>query len=274
MLRSSSLCLASGCLAASGPLLARVRYDTMLDDTAATTRAAMREKKLTGGISLGSKVDQNRARRSLHAFATDAKDRRKLTDLPGVEHAAELPADPLTRIFFQHKAEHALFHGDFVKPARTDEDRVELARRHTPKNMRLRGTVGAVHDFCHRIREGSEERKRFVVVPSTVETKGMALILKKHGILSGFRDFANDRAFAVELKYFQNEPVLVDAIPATNDIEREHEWTPRMVRSFGKVAGSTNNIRIYTLRTWDGRILDQMDATREGIGGRGLAVFF
>lgn len=74
-----------------------------------------------------------------------------------------------------------------------------------------------MYDFCHRIREACEQRKRFVIVPSTIETRGCAQVMLNHGLVAGFRDFHNDRAFAIELKYFQNESTINVIVPCSYD---------------------------------------------------------
>ena len=234
-----------------------------------------RMEKREGKLGLmGGPERERKVRQALHSFATDAKDRRRLTDLPGVEFDSQLPADPLTRIFFQRKGDQALFQGTYEDPSVTDPDRVQIARRTIARNYKHHNKIGAVFDFCHRVREGTEQRKRFVTVPSTVETRGIAEIMRKHGLLAGMRDFFNDRAFVVELKYFQNESVIMCIEPATRDMEQEMDWTPRVVRAFGYSGNKPNNVRLFILRTWDGRILSNQEASKEGIGGRALCLVY
>lgn len=214
--------------------------------------------------------DEKKLRQALNEFLPHDEQRKKLSNLPGVEFKSELPADPITRIFFQVKGDQALYQGTYDQPAIRDADRVQLKKREEEWHNLHRMATMPVYDFCHRLREGSEQRKRFVIVPATHDTKGCAQVLYDHGLVAGFRDFHNDRAFAVELKYFQNEAVLQDIQPATNDMKVEYEWSPKMLRSLGKTYGITNRIQIFVLRTWDGRIIDHVTAGREGIGGRGL----
>ena len=212
-----------------------------------------------------------RLRRALHAFTQEPEERRRVTKLLGVEFESDLPADPVTRLFFQRKGDAALYEGSYDVPVNVDDDRVVLRNRTTEHKSRHR-QPSALYDFCHRVREASEQYKRFVIVPSTSETKGVAQIMLNHGLVSGFRDFHNDRAFAVELKYFQNEPSLMGIEPVHKDPAQEYLWSPKMIRRMRKPFGITNKIRIYPIRTWDGRIIDNLQAADENLGGLGLCV--
>lgn len=201
----------------------------------------------------------------------DARPSKPLVDLPGVSFKTDLPADPITRLFFQQKGEYALYQGDYVKPEVKDEDRIQIQRREARQGKPWAQQMKTpVYDFCHRIREGTEQRKRFVIVPSTPETKGCAQVMHDHGIIAGFRDFNNDRAFAVELKYFQNEPTMTYIAPSSVDGKQEFEWSPKMMRRMLNSHGIHNRLVIYICRTADGRVIDHIQAVREHIGGRGL----
>eukprot|EP00796_Vickermania_ingenoplastis_P012589 gene12589-8628_t len=193
---------------------------------------------------------------------------RRLVDLPGVERRRDLPADPVTRLFFQHKGDHALYYGTYADPRAADRDRVQLESR-TPRDWTF-NVFTPVYDFCHRIREGTEQRKRFVIVPSSLETKGCAKIMLKHGLVAGFRDFHNDRAFAVELKYFQNESTINVIEPCSYDGKTEFEWSPKMMRRLLNTHGVHNRLVIYICRTADNRVIDHIQAVKEHVGGRGL----
>ncbi|KAK7196795.1 Ribosomal protein S8 [Novymonas esmeraldas] len=208
------------------------------------------------------------ARRSSAASPTRPLPQRRLVSLPGVERVRDLPADPITRLFFQHQGDHALYYGSYDRPSRQDGDRVQLEKRE-PRDWTF-NVFTPVYDFCHRLREASEQRKRFVVVPSTLETRGCAKVLLDHGLVSGFRDFHNDRAFAVELKYFQNEPTLHVIEPCSFDGKTEFEWSPKMMRRLMNTHGIHNRLVIYVCRTADNRIIDHIQAVKECIGGRGL----
>ena len=131
-----------------------------------------------------------------------------------------------------------------------------------------------IFDFCHRLREASEQRKRFVIVPSTHETRGAAQVLLQHGLVAGFRDFNNNRAFAVELKYFQNEPTINTIEPCSFDGRAEFIWSPKMMRRLMNHYGMHNKLVIYICRTHDGRVIDHIQAVREQIGGKGLLMCF
>ena len=210
------------------------------------------------------------ARRALDAFAVEPEDRKRLcAGLQGVEFQSDLPADPLTRIFFQKKADHMLFQGTFDDPRFSDPDRVKLGLR-TRNTVMPSSMNSPTFDFCHRVREASQQRKRFVVVPATHETKGVAKIMLRHGIIAGYRDFSNDRAFAIELKYFQNESCLMGIEPVSKTTAVEFEWTARYLKRVSHQFGVLNRVRIHILRTWDGRIIDHVEAVTENIGGRGL----
>ncbi|KPI89978.1 hypothetical protein ABL78_0946 [Leptomonas seymouri] len=193
---------------------------------------------------------------------------RRLVSLPGVERVRDLPADPITRLFFQHQGDHALYYGTYDRPSQQDEDRVQLEKRE-PKDWTF-NVYTPVYDYCHRLREASEQRKRFVVVPSTIETRGCAKVMLDHGLVAGFRDFHNDRAFAVELKYFQNEPTINVIEPCSFDGKTEFEWSPKMMRRLMNTHGIHNRLVIYICRTADNRIIDHIQAVKECIGGRGL----
>ncbi|CAJ1022095.1 putative Ribosomal protein S8 [Leishmania shawi] len=193
---------------------------------------------------------------------------RRLVNLPGVERVRDLPADPITRLFFQHQGDHALYYGTYDQPSQLDEDRVQLEKRE-PKDWTF-NVITPMYDFCHRLREASEQRKRFVIVPSTIETRGCAKVLLDHGLVAGFRDFNNDRAFAVELKYFQNEPTINVVEPCSYDGKTEFEWSPKMMRRLLNTHGIHNRLIIYICRTADNRIIDHIQAVKECIGGRGL----
>mmetsp|Transcript_63523 Transcript_63523/g.73871 ORF Transcript_63523/g.73871 Transcript_63523/m.73871 type:complete len:273 (+) Transcript_63523:18-836(+) len=196
---------------------------------------------------------------------------KPLVNLPGVPFYSDLPADPITRLFFQQKGEYALYQGSYLEPEAKDDDRLQIERRDRLKASKMaRQIITPVYDFCHRIREASEQKKRFVIVPATHETKGCAQVMLDHGIIAGFRDFANDRAFAVELKYFQNEPTITYIAPSSFDGKQEFEWSPKMMRRLLNNHGIHNRISIYICRTADGRVIDHITATREQIGGRGL----
>lgn len=221
-------------------------------------------------VRSGSWTGNRKLRKALHVFATETSDAKRLTELPGVQYESDLPADPITRLFFQRKAEHALHEGTYDDPRSLDDDRVTLSDRRTSEAKWDMAVYSATYDFSCRITEATEERKRFVIVPSTVETKGAARIMMRHGLIGGVRDFHNDRAFAIELKYFQNESVIQAMEAVTKERLAEFEWSPRMVRAQSSAFGVRNNIRVFILRTWDGRIIDNFEAQEEGIGGRGL----
>ena len=235
----------------------------------------MRKAKDREGVidTLGGH-DEHKMRQSLNAFLADEDPlNRKLTKLPGAEFKSDLPADPITRLFFQAKGSHALYQGTYDSPLDQDPDRVQLQDRDLTagrEHYKSEPIITPVADMCYRIAEGCERRKRFVILPSTVETKGAASVMLDHGFIAGFRDFHNDRAFAVELKYFQNKPVIEMIEPASRDKKVEFEWTPQACRSMCKAYGIENHIRIYILRTWDGRVIDMLQARREGIGGRAM----
>ncbi|CUG82298.1 30S ribosomal protein S8, putative [Bodo saltans] len=201
----------------------------------------------------------------------DPRPTKPLVDLPGVTFKSDLPADPITRLFFQQKGEYALYQGDYVTPVAKDSDRVQIERRESKWGKEHAYQMKTpVYDFCHRIREGSEQRKRFVIVPSTPETKGCAQVMHDHGLIAGFRDFHNDRAFAVELKYFQNEPTITMIAPSSIDGKQEFEWSPKMMRRMMYSHGIHNRLQIFICRAADGRVIDHLTAVREHIGGRGL----
>lgn len=226
--------------------------------------------------------DEKRLRQQLNELLADERDpwrmrgdtpcavpQKKLVDLPGVERRRDLPADPITRLFFQHKGEHALYYGTFDNPSQQDEDRVQIEKREPQFDWRY-NVFTPVYDFCHRIREASEQRKRFVIVPSTLETRGCAKVMLDHGLVAGFRDFHNDRAFAVELKYFQSEPTVNVIEPCSYDGKTEFEWSPKMMRRLMNSHGIHNRLVVYICRTADNRIIDHVQAVKENIGGRGL----
>jgi ribosomal protein S8 len=239
-------------------------------------RALRDAKERAGMIPHGQARDDRNVRRALNAYLEDSDPiYRKLTKLPGVEFESDLPADPVTRLFFQTKGSHALYQGTYDDPVRKDIDRIEIERRdmlRNPDDVQY-FIPTPVTDMCLRVMEGCEMRKRFVVVPATFETKGIASRMLDHGLLAGFRDFHNDRAFAVELKYFQNEPVLQIMEPCSRDKKAQFEYSPSAVRYFGKTAGRHQAVRILCIRTFDGRILDNLQATKEGLGGTGLLMF-
>lgn len=199
---------------------------------------------------------------------SEAFPQKKLVDLPGVERRRDLPADPLTRLFFQHKGDHALYYGTYDRPSEADKDRLQIEKRE-PRDWTY-NVFTPMYDFCHRIREASEQRKRLVIVPSTIETRGCALVMRRHGLVAGFRDFHNDRAFAVELKYFQNSPTINVIEPCSYDGKTEFEWSPKMMRRLLNTHGVHNRLVIYICRTADNRIIDHIQAVKEHIGGRGL----
>lgn len=205
-------------------------------------------------------------------FSAGPYPQRKLVDLPGVERRRDLPADPITRLFFQHKGDHALYYGTYDNPSELDKDRIQLEKRE-PKDWTY-NVFTPVYDFCHRIREASEQRKRFVIVPSTLETRGCALVMRRHGLVAGFRDFHNDRAFAVELKYFQQLPTINVIEPCSYDGKTEFEWSPKMMRRLLNTHGVHNRLVIYICRTADNRIIDHIQAVKEHIGGRGLMMVY
>lgn len=201
-------------------------------------------------------------------FSAGPYPQRKLVDLPGVERRRDLPADPITRLFFQHKGDHALYYGTYDDPSALDKDRVQIEKRE-PKDWTF-NVFTPVYDFCHRIREASEQRKRFVIVPSTLETRGCALVMRRHGLVAGFRDFHNDRAFVIELKYFQQLPTINVIEPCSYDGKTEFEWSPKMMRRLLNTHGVHNRLVIYVCRTADNRIIDHIQAVKEHVGGRGL----
>ncbi|RNF26151.1 30S ribosomal protein S8 [Trypanosoma conorhini] len=202
------------------------------------------------------------------AHGGEALPQRPLVDLPGVERRRDLPADPLTRIFFQHKGDHALYYGTYDNPSLQDDDRIQIEKRE-PRKWTY-NVFTPVYDFCHRIREATEQRKRFVIVPSTLETRGCARVMHGHGLVAGFRDFHNDRAFAVELKYFQGDSTINVIEPCAYDGKTEFEWSPKMMRRLLNSHGIHNRLVVYICRTADNRVIDHIQAVKENIGGRGL----
>jgi ribosomal protein S8 len=224
-----------------------------------------------GRESFESRTHLNKILAEPGFLGKDARPTKPLVELPGVAFKSDLPADPITRLFFQQKGDYALYQGSYVKPEAKDSDRVQIERRESKWGKDIAYQMKTpLYDFCHRIREGSDQRKRFVVVPSTAETKGCAQVMHDHGLIAGFRDFHNDRAFAVELKYFQNEPTLTYIAPSSVDGKQEFEWSPKMMRRMLMSHGIHNRLVIYICRAADGRVIDHIQATREQIGGRGL----
>ena len=212
---------------------------------------------------------------NLTVLATSPEELKTHTDLPGVTLHSELPADPITRLFFQVKGDCALYQTSYEesadRPRGNEQVRYTIAdpdRARFEKRCRL-----PLHDMAGRILEGQTRKKRFVTVPSTVETKGVAKLMEEHGFINGMRDFNNRHAFVVELKYFQGAGVIryFEAV-RSNFVNSEVEWSPIMMRN---MARSTyyGNIRIVCCKTWDGRILDQFQARREEVGGTGLCMF-
>lgn len=259
------------------PLLARIRdmpWEPKYRDGLVTGAGIDdADKRKVGYLERAGNVGQHELRQALNAFVpNDFED--PSCELPGVEHKSDLPADPLTRIFFQVKGDQALYQGSHYRPSTTDPDRVQLKMR-TVKRAHYDHLVWfPLTDFCHRIREGQDMRKRFVVVPSTDTTRQVAEVLRRWGFIAGFRDFNNDRAFVVELKYFQNEPVIQTILPASRDRKVEYEWSPKMMRRFYRSHGVVNKTQCYLVRTWDGRVLDHLEAMSEGTGGRGLLMCY
>lgn len=232
-----------------------------------TSSHMFKAKQREGHIQTQRGTDETPLRRVLQTFAAEPEARRRLVDLPGVEFESDLPADPITRLFFQRKGDQALYEGQNDSPNLVDHDRVSLAKR----NKKLKGQLkDEVFDYCHRLREASEQKKRFVVVAADGETKGISQLLYNHGLISGFRDFNNNRAYAVELKYFQGESVLQGIEPVSIDTKIEFEFTPKMMRRLMNSFGIQNKIRIFIVKTWDGRVIDHIDAVKEGISGRAL----
>jgi ribosomal protein S8 len=226
-------------------------------------------------IAMAGKYDRHRLRRALNeALAAASGASARLVDLPGVASKADLPADPLTRLFFQTKGEYALYQQTYVDPAKLDQDRIQIATREGARKDQHIRVKTPIFDFCHRLREASEQRKRFVIVPSTHETRGAAQVLLQHGLVAGFRDFNNNRAFAVELKYFQNEPTINTIEPCSFDGRAEFIWSPKMMRRLMNHYGMHNKLVIYICRTHDGRVIDHIQAVREQIGGKGLLMCF
>ena len=211
---------------------------------------------------------------SLTLLGTSPEELKTHTDLPGVCLHSELPADPITRLFFQVKGDCALYQTSYEetmdKPKGDERNQYTIAdpdRARFEKRSRL-----PIHDMAGRILEGQKRKKRFVTVPCTVETKGVAKIMEEHGLISGMRDFNNRHAFVVELKYFQGSGVIqyFEAV-RSNFVNCDVEWSPLMIR---KLASNNNygNIRVVCVRTWDGRVLDQFQARREEVGGTGLCM--
>jgi ribosomal protein S8 len=234
-----------------------------------THLASARERE--GFLDTHTRKSEIPLRQALQTFAAEPKERARLTRLPGVEFESQLPADPITRLFFQRKGDNALYEGEYDSPNLIDHDRIALAKRDYTRTGQTRD---AVYDFCHRLREASQMKKRFAVVSADQETARIAEVLYDHGFIAGFRDFNNKRAFAVELKYFQNESVLQQIIPVSMDAEVEFELSPKMLRRFMAAFGTQNKIRVYIIKTWDGRVMDHFQAVKEGLGGKGLALVY
>nr|CCC94361.1 putative 30S ribosomal protein S8 [Trypanosoma congolense IL3000] len=211
---------------------------------------------------------RTRLQRNKFLSSHEAVFEKPLLDLPGVERRRDLPADPITRLFFQHKGDHALYYGTYDVPSLQDDDRVQIEKRGSGNREHCMYTP--VYDFCHRIREAAEQRKRFVIVPSTIETRGCAHVMHDHGLVAGFRDFHNDRAFAVELKYFQGDSTINVIEPCSYDGRTQFEWSPKMMRRLLNSHGIHNRLVIYICRTADNRIIDHISAVKESVGGRGL----
>ncbi|EPY38788.1 30S ribosomal protein S8 [Angomonas deanei] len=230
----------------------RQQLNILLADERDPFRSAREARQQQEGATEGARYHRNRL----------------LVNLPGVERKRDLPADPITRLFFQHKGDHALYYGSYDHPSLQDSDRVQLERR-TPRDWTF-NVPTPVYDFCHRLREAGEQRKRFVVVPSTIETRGCAKVMLDHGLVAGFRDFHNDRAFAVELKYFQGLPTINVIEPCSYDGKTEFEWSPKMMRRLMNTHGIHNRLVVYVCRTADNRVIDHIQAVKENIGGRGL----
>ncbi|KNH04164.1 Ribosomal protein S8 [Perkinsela sp. CCAP 1560/4] len=214
-------------------------------------------------------------KQNLTVFTMSPEELNKHTDLPGVCLHSELPADPITRLFFQVKGDSAIYQSSY-------EEGVERqpglhATRHTiadPDRPRFeKRTKLPVHDMAGRVIEGQTRKKRFVTVPATNETKGIARIMEHHGVINGMRDFNNRHAFVIELKYYMGTGVL-QYFQAVRDnfVDSDVEWSPLMVRSMARL-NNYGQTRIVCVRTWDGRVLDQFEARAQCVGGTGLCMF-
>ncbi len=117
-----------------GKVLAKVygvpwAHEAMTQGHMGTSLHMRQAKEREGRLHVDPGRREPELRRALDAFAAEPKDRKRFTSLPGVEFDADLPADPLTRIFFQRKGDHALFQGTFENPTNADPDRVQLKLR-------------------------------------------------------------------------------------------------------------------------------------------------
>uniref|UniRef100_A0A7S4N695 30S ribosomal protein S8, chloroplastic n=1 Tax=Paramoeba aestuarina TaxID=180227 RepID=A0A7S4N695_9EUKA len=215
-------------------------------------------------------------KQNLTIFTASPEEVSKHTDLPGVTLHSELPADPITRLFFQVKGDCAIYQSSYEEE--TDRQPGNHATRSTiadPDRPRFeKRTKLPVHDMAGRIMEGQTRKKRFVTVPATNETKGIAKIMEHHGVINGMRDFNNRHAFVVELKYYMGSGVL-QYFQAVRDnlVDSDVEWSPLMLRSMARLTGY-GHTRIVCVRTWNGRVLDQFQARSQMVGGTGLASFF
>ena len=125
-----------------------------------------------------------------------------------------------------------------------------------------------IADMLTRIRNGLKAQKRSVSMPASQGKKAIAEVLEQEGYIRGFsmEGEGSKRQLAVELKYFQNQPVI-------EDIRRISRPSCRVYAKCNDIPFVKNGLGVALVSTSKGVMTDK-SARQQSLGGEILCTVF
>lgn len=118
-----------------------------------------------------------------------------------------------------------------------------------------------IADMLTRIRNGQSAGKKSIQMPSSKQKKAIAVVLKAEGYISDFSVLTKDNHedIAVELKYFNGQPVIEKVVRVSRPglrIYKSKEELPKVLDGLGIAIISTSN-----------GVMTDRAARAQGLGG-------
>ena len=124
-------------------------------------------------------------------------------------------------------------------------------------------------DMLSRIRNGQQAKKSHVTVPASTLRENVLAVLKREGYIRDFERVSVRTGvdeFKVELKYFDNRPVI-------NEIQRVSTPGRRVYSKVKDLPKFYNGLGIFVLSTPQG-VMSDNEARQANVGGEVLCKVF
>ena len=124
-------------------------------------------------------------------------------------------------------------------------------------------------DMLSRIRNGQQAKKSHVTVPASTLRENVLAVLKREGYIRDFERVsvrAGVDEFKVELKYFDNRPVI-------NEIQRVSTPGRRVYSKVKDLPKFYNGLGLFVLSTPQG-VMSDNEARQANVGGEVLCKVF